>query len=156
MISFNLAADPYADQRSAFSSIREKWGRHHPKPTVVEAEVGDEVVAAGAARVPHTVVERAAPQHPVAFGHRVFPRLALPTFRGIGIVGIQTTGPFPDVAAQLLATIGAGATRETANRTGPVEAGLVVVGAVGVGFVSPGINPPVRPARPFLPFCFGG
>ena len=79
----------------------------------------------------------------------------IPYLPGIGIVGIQTTGPFPDVAAQLLATIGAGAAEAT-HGAGRVEAGIAVVVTVGVGLVSPGINSAIRAARRFFPFRFRG
>ena len=53
----------------------------------------------------------------------------------------QTPRPFPHVAAHFLAAIRAGAVCKTANRICCADAGITVIGAVRIGFITLGITP---------------
>src|SRR5262245_49247966 len=76
-----------------------------------------------------------------------------PLVSRIWILSIQTPRPLPHVATQLLDPIGAGTTGKTTHGIGGIDAGIVIIRAIGVRCVPPWINPPIVPPSRLLPLC---
>jgi len=135
------------------------WGRdttHHPKAEeVVTVARTEEVVAVGATGEDLVDEPGPAAQHTPAGRFDNFP--AIPAI--VGVVSIKTTGPFPDIAAEVGYAFRAVAIRENTHRVRAAQMAFKGIAACRIKQVTPRVNPGLpavrQAARRSLPLGLG-